>query len=520
MENDSEINYSEIQDALSSIGRSALLLLGATFLSQGLGFLTRITMARYLPVDGYGNVVVGLSILNLLGLASLIGMPAALSRYLPREETELDRREVLISALQIVGILSIVLAFAVQLAAEPVARIIFNNEDLVWIIRIFGGILPFYALLRLSVGGFRGYKKTYPRIVAENVLRPGLQLLGILLFVSLGYDTAGIAFAYGLAFILTALISAVLLYHISDISPGELVSTPFNRRYKTLIAFSAPLVAASAMSVFAKHSDLLILAFFKSSTEVGLYEVTFRMAIFLKFLFAPAIGYLFQPLMSEFDAEIEYRKMEKLYTVATRWIVFLSFPVFTLFFIFPEQTLVFFFGPKYQGGQTAFEILLVGFMISLLPGLTGNFLIAVGRTRLVMLISTGTMVVNVLINVLLIPIYGIIGAAIATAAARSFNNGVQSYIIFRYYDIHPFKYNLILPFSLMVVVLLVVISAPTSGFTFPEGVALSAVLGGAFLLIILLTRSIYAVEVTLLDALLERIGIDIPLADKFQWSVR
>jgi len=92
-----------IQSALSSIGLSAMLILGATFLSQGLGLLTRITMARYLPVDGYGNVVIGLSVMNLAGIAALVGMPAALSRYLPGRESENERQDILSTSQSVFG---------------------------------------------------------------------------------------------------------------------------------------------------------------------------------------------------------------------------------------------------------------------------------------------------------------------------------------------------------------------------------------------------------------------------------
>jgi O-antigen/teichoic acid export membrane protein len=518
MESDESADYSELESALSSIGLSAAILLGATLVSQGLGLLTRITMARYLPVDGYGNVVIGLSILNLGGLLALVGMPAALSRYIPRKETDDERRAIVISGFQIVSVLSVILAIAVFLIAKPMAIIVFGNQNIVWVIRIFAGILPFYAILKLSLGGFRGYETTYPRVLTQNVLRPGLQLAGIVLFVSLGYDTVGIAFAYASGFGVVALVSLSLLYRVSKFSLRDLTRQSSVTQYRELLAFSIPLATSGAINVIAKHSDLIILGIFKSSTQVGVYEVTFRIGIFVALLISPTIGYLFQPIMSRFDANAEQSKMDNLYTVATRWVVVASFPVFSLFFLFPEQSLTFFFGESYQAGQDALRILLIGFLLAIVPGLTGNFLTALGQSKLLMYISAATMFLNIGVNILLIPTYGIVGAAIATATARTFNNTAQMYFIHKYHNIHPFKRNYILPTVLIGTVFIFIYFSPIplSEFTFIEGFGVAAGLGLLYICLLLVTRSLYLVELKLIDALLIRIGIPMSISTYFQ----
>lgn len=522
MSSEEDVEYSEIQSALGSIGLSAALIFGATLLSQGLGFLTRVTMARYLPVDGYGNVVIGLSVLNLFGIVALAGMPDAVSRYIPRQETANERRNILTSALQIVGALSIFLAIGIYLAAELLATSVFGNDGLVWIIRIFAGILPFYAVFKVSLGGFRGYEKTYPQVVLQKVLRPALQLAGIILFVMLGYGTTGIAFAYALAFILVSIVGVLLLYHVGEISLKDITRQAHTDQSRELLTFSVPLAASGAITVIAKHSDLILLGVFKSSTAVGIYEVAFRMAMFVPLIFTLPVGYLFQPIMSKFDDNSDHLKMEQLYTVIIRWVIIATFPVFILFFLFPEQSLVFFFGEEYSGGKLALQILLTGFIISLLPGLTNSFLISVGETKVLMYISAGTMVLNVLLNVILIPIYGIIGAAIATTTAQIINNAFQSLIIYRYYGFHPYKYKYVIPTFLMGIITILAYSLPIipRDLTFIEGCVIAAALGLLNFLLLVVTKSIYAVELELLDQLLEQAGIPLTVSVYLQRFVR
>jgi len=522
MSKEPAVDYSEIEAALGSIGLSAILILGATFLRQGIGFTTRITMARYLPVEGYGDVVLGISMMNLLGIITLAGLPAALSRYVPRKETNVERRDIVVSTFHIVGALSLVIATAAYLLAGPVSRFVFGTENLVWIFRIFAAVLPFYTMFRLSIGGFRGYEETLPQVVTDKILLPALQLAGIIVFVTLGYDTAGIAFAYAAAFLFVSATAMFYMFRLGEFSISDIATVKSPSRYRELLAFSLPLAASGAIGVITKNSDLIILGIFQSSAKVGVYEVVYRLAMFITFFISPAVGYLFQPLISRFDASDDHRKIDQLYTVTTRWIVIGTYPLFVLLLLFPDQTLLFFFGQEYTEGALALSILATGFMFSRLPGLTGNFLTATGKTKIVLYISTATAVLNVGANIILVPTYGLLGAAIATASARVFNNTVQSYLIVREFGVHPFKRDYLLPVSLMGLLCVSAFISPISfdKLTFVQGFIIASGMGLAALLILLLTRSIYKVEVNLIDTLLHRAGVPLSVSSVLQPFLR
>lgn len=509
-----EEDYSQIQNALASIGLSAALIFSTDILRQGIGLLSRIAMARYLPIAGYGNFAVGLALLELSGIVALAGIPVGLSRYLPRQQTDQEQRDFLSISVQIVGIMSVILMVSIFLAAGPVATFVFGEKDLVWVIRIFSAVLPFYAIFNLSIGGFRGYEQTYPRVLTQNILRPGLQLLGVLLCILIGYNTVGIAFAYAGGFVGVAVISVIILYRISELSVQDLTRRSPVGRYRELLAFSLPLVVWSGTWIIAKNSDLIILGIFKSGSQVGLYDVVFRMGLVTVSLFAPALGYLFQPIVSRFEMTGKWKRIDELYTVVTRWSVVATIPVFSLFFLFPGQIIGAFFGPKYQSGQVILQILLVGFMGGMLPGMTTNFLTGVGDTKPLMYISIGVMLLNILLNIALIPTYGVIGASTATVAARILGNSVQSYYIYDTYGVNPFNRKYTLPIGLMITVIASLYFFPIglSKLNVLEALLVSTGLGLVFIFTILITRSIYNVEITLLDAFLDKIGVSIQIS--------
>lgn len=522
MSSNEDIDYSEIRSALSSIGLSAVLIFGATLLSQGLGFLTRISMARYLPVDGYGNVVLGISLLNILGIAALAGFPKTLSRYIPREDDEEERRAIITSSFQIVLILSISLTVVTFLLAEPISVIIFNNKDIVWIFQIFALILPFYTTFKLSIGGFRGYERTKPQVITDKVMLPGLQLIGILLFVSLGYNTEGIAFAYALSFSFVGIVGAIVVYRIGNFSIWDIINIGAIGRYRELLMFSVPLAISGGVHVVAKHSDILILGIYRDSGQVGKYEVAFRMGLFVVFLFSPSIRYLFQPLVSKLDANDDKRKIQQLYTVTTRWVVVATFPVFGLLVLFPSQTLGFFFGASYTRGAIPLSILATGFMISLIPGLTGSFLTAIGKTKTIMYISIGTALLNIIANFAFIPHYGILGAAIATAGSRIINDFTQWYLIVKRTGIHPFKREYTVPLTVMSLLMIGIYISPMplNEFSFIEGFLTATALSVLYIVVLLLTKSIYAVEVDLVESLFKRVGVTISLKNRLRPFIR
>jgi len=139
-----------------------------------------------------------------------------------------------------------------------------------------------------------------------------------------------------------------------------------------------------------------------------------------------------------------------------------------------------------------------------------------------MYISAGTMFLNVVVNVALIPIYGIVGAAIATATARTFNNTIQSFFIYRKHGISPFDRNYVVPTALMLGIFFSLYIAPISfsSLTFVEAIPVAAGIGLVFLLVLLVTRSIYAVELELIDGLLERAGIPVSVSGYLQPFIR
>lgn len=106
-----------------------------------------------------------------------------------------------------------------------------------------------------------------------------------------------------------------------------------------------------------------------------------------------------------------------MYIVLTEWFASATVSLFLLVLFFPRSTLRMVFGPSFVAAAPALQLLAVAFCTGNLIGPTGATLIAMGRTRALMLINLVSAVANFVLNVVLIPELGLFGAAVATAVA-------------------------------------------------------------------------------------------------------
>ena len=516
MSTEQDDEFDEIRGALGSIGLSAVIVLSGSILTQVMGFGTRIVMTRFLPVDGYGEIVLGITVLNILGIVSVLGLGQALTRYLPRADSDEEHSRIAAAIYQIGIGLSIVWAALGFLTADFIAGTVFGNPGMTNVVRIFALALPFYVLMRLSLRGIQGHKETTPNIVTKQLIRPGAQLAGVAALSLAGFGVLGLAFGYTLGFVLAGIVGFAFFIRVGGYQVGSLLVPLSRTRYRELLAFSVPLAISGSFGIVTKNSDRFLLGVFDVSSAVAVYDIAFILSQFILF-FGPVLNYLFQPIMSEYDAENDYQRMDKLYKIITRWLVILTFPVFALLVLFPELVLETFFGAEYRAGGFALMLLAIGLYATRFVGLSGSFLTATGDTKVLMYVSGATAALNFGLNILLIPIFGIVGAAIATVSSTILNNGLQAGYVYKITRIQPFTKELLLPSALSFVCLggmRIIIPSSRTGFF--AGFLIASMLGLVLITCVFLTKSVYLIELKLVDSLLNKFGIHFNLQKRLR----
>jgi len=180
-----------------------------------------------------------------------------------------------------------------------------------------------------------------------------------------------------------------------------------------LYSFGFPILLTTIGTMLISHSDTLILTYFRPLEEVGLYNVALPLAMAL-WLAVSSINAVILPMSSEMWARGHKKSLQTGIASLYRYILLALIPASLLLLTFPEIIITLLFAQKYAAAADALRILTFGGLLGSLALLNNSVLSGIGKPKIVSKIMSTAVIVNIVLNIGLIPIYGIIGAASAT----------------------------------------------------------------------------------------------------------
>ena len=431
---------SNVNQALYKIARGAGIVSTGVVISRLFGFLSKVIIARYFSTSEYGVFNLTLTILSIALVIATLGfrssLPREVSFYTKKNHSKLN--DLISTALFIIVLNSLFWAVVLFLEAENISRL-FDGDTLASALRRIVFVLPILAITEVLLSTSRGFGRVREKVYFQNIVYPVFFLVFIIVGALLKQPFYFVFTAYVLAKTLTFLILLVDIWRIKFFEFKFLIDPKIG---KELIFFSLPLLFTGILGFVMSWTDTLMLGYYMDSRAVGVYNAAAPLSRML-LTFLNSITFLYLPIASQFYAQGEIREFKKIYQIVTKWIFFLTFSFFLLMFLFPEATIVFFFGEKYLKASTSLQVLAFGFMFHTFLGPNGLSLTVIGQTKLAMFGNLFAAIVNILLNVLLIPIYGIEGAAVATAVSYFIYNVFKSYWLYKKTKIHPFNRNYI-----------------------------------------------------------------------------
>jgi len=175
--------------------------------------------------------------------------------------------------------------------------------------------------------------------------------------------------------------------------------------------------------------DILLLSYFSGNIVVGVYNAAISLILKLNSLVKPFIFALF-PVLSKSYAQDRalYRSYFK---KSSKYVIALSIPVFTVFFVVPEKIMVFLYGMKFIGSGQILKVLSFMLILKYLNPLIGNAITASGNQSKRTVVISLSLVVNILLNIVLIPRYNALGAAYSSVATEAFISLLFLYVVLR-----------------------------------------------------------------------------------------
>ncbi|AGB31198.1 polysaccharide biosynthesis protein [Natrinema pellirubrum DSM 15624] len=418
-------------DVSKLLSSAVLIGAGQVFYSVS-QLLERIVVARLLTTDAYGEVSIGLAILTFVTTVGLLGMRGGVPRYMSRFDDEENERGVWLTGVVIAGVASLVLTAVLLGSAGILSDLLFERAGSNGLVTLFVACIPFTVGLELAVAGIRGRENTLYRTYARDLLYPTSRLLFLAGFLLAGLGVHAAAMAY----LLGAIVSCALACYLLDRLVPLVGSARL--RLRELLVFSVPLVFATVLSNMLTRTDTLMLGYFRPSREVGLYSAAYPLASGM-LLVLSSFGFMYLPLASRLDSENERAEVGSIYELTTKWVYILTFPLFLTFVVFSSDVLTIVFGQRYATAGNALSILAIGFFTSAMFGRNRETLSALGYTTAIMGANGLAFLINVALNLVLIPRYGYMGAAMTSMFSFVVLNLTVYAILKLKYDITPFS---------------------------------------------------------------------------------
>lgn len=431
---------------LSSLARSGTLSVAGSIANGILTSLVAILISRAYGTGGAGQVFVAVGLFTILVTLSTFGADTGVIRAIARA-VALERRWAIRSYI-VVGICPAVavaaIAGALLFALTPeVSRLLIHTGDrtlAVDFLHILSLFLPVAVATDVVLAGTRGFGTMVPLTILDRIGQPTMRAL--LVSASIGMSLGGIAVAlsWSLPLAVELVLGSVWLVALIRAAerqaqrPGA--APPLRTVAREFWSFSIFRGAATSLSVLVAWLDVLLVGALVSGADAGVYGAVSRL-IFAGALVQRAVIVAMGPQITALLARHEQNRARVLYQTATSWLVLASFPVFLTVAIY-APTVLRIFGPEFVVGSTALVIVALASLVNMATGPATTILVMAGRSSWNMGNAATTTTLNVILNVVLIPRFGITGAAVAWAVTILLQNLLPVAQIWRSLDLHPF----------------------------------------------------------------------------------
>ncbi|WP_412739218.1 lipopolysaccharide biosynthesis protein [Krasilnikovia sp. MM14-A1259] len=399
-----------------------------------------------------------------------------------------------------VAVLSAAMAVGMWLAAPAIARATASDTPQVLAqhttgLRVLAVFLPLQALTDALLTATRGYRAMRPTVLLDRVLRSGLQLVlvGAAGVAALWTATALPVFAAAWAapYLPVVVLAGLGLRRIYRAGrPADAAPVPRTERRalrRDFWVFTGPRALASVAQLALQRVDVLLVAALGGLAAAAVYAVAGRFVVLIQFA-NQGISQSVQPRLAEALATGDTGTANHLYRTATGWLVLITWPISLLVILFAPVYLAL-FGDGYRSGAPVVVVLACATLVATGCGMVDMVLAMAGRTswNLVnVLIALG---VTIGLDVLLIPRYGALGAAVGLGCAILANNLLPLIQVSRVARLHPFGAGTCIAAALSVAcfgVLPRLVTAMTgtgpAGLLLALGLAVPAFAAGAWLL--------------------------------------
>lgn len=405
---------------------------GHTFFFRIFGMIFNFAITLFITniygSSSYGLFALSLTILQLLVMFFSFGIPAAFISFTGAFNSIDLNKGLLIKSYKIVFLLSIIPVVLLYFNADYIA-VFFNKLHLTNFLKVAFLSLIFLVFHEINSNYFLSIKKFFWFGVVYFIIPNILFLISILFFKFNNFPDYFIIFSYSLSVFITVIISLFLIFRSKKYLKVTI-------RSKEILKRSLPMMASGFFLVLLNWTDVLMLGKYETERNIGIYNSAFKIG-YLTLFFVMSMGSIIIADISEHFNNKNFKALHLTIKKATQITAVLTLPLALVILVFSEYLLGL-FGAEFTEGKTALIFITIGALYNALTGNVDQLLNMTGHQITVRNIMFIGFVINVFLNLFLIPLYGINGAALSSLIVNIIVNTIFVFIIKKKFGFYTF----------------------------------------------------------------------------------
>lgn len=409
-------------------------------------FIHGIVAVRFFGIGAYGLYGIGLAIVSIASLFGQLGFSSTLTRFVSIYLVEKENQKIstiLLLALGIALPVSILLGMLLYFKADSIASVFGSNNE-AGFIQIFGFSIPLLTLVHLITGFTQGFKIMRYKVIAQDIIAPIIELSMLIMLKLVANDARNLPIAYAISnfissiFLVYFVVSVIRKHSINVIKWHQgILKLPF----KQIVIFSLPVLAASLLTSSTQRISNLILGAMGTTAMVGIFSIMDRLT-------KPGIALLtstnlmMAPLIADLVDRNRIKDLSGLYKISTRWLSIVSTPFFLIIGFWSREILKL-FGDKVGSDANMIWYLIFALIFNISTGSCGNILKMAGYPHYNAFDTLMNLIIVVLVEIVLVPIYGLLGAILAVAIGMIVTNILRMVQVWQKLNIHPYSFPLL-----------------------------------------------------------------------------
>jgi O-antigen/teichoic acid export membrane protein len=387
-----------------------------------LGYASMLFITNFYGAEEWGIYSLCFTLLSIAVLLPKFGFDNSLVRIITELNTHNNHKEikrVLFKALAISIIITLLIVVVINSFSDVIiAKILKQNNLKPYIKLISLCVLPIVILTIISAT-FQAFKKTMLFMLFQTAFINFVFLILLLIYHYLEINIKIFELYYYSALI-TMIISIFTLYGFLNKKSLSLQQKEIKYGFKKIATISLPMLLSSSFALLMGWSDIIMLSYFKTAADIGIYNSALKLAA-LSSITLIAVNAIATPKFVEFYSKMDMSGLESIVKKSTKMIFYSTAPVLIILIIFSKKILGL-FGDEFSIGYLALIYLCIASFINAISGSVGYIMQMTNQQKTYQNIIITAFIINLILNIILIPKYSFNGAALASSLAMIFWN--------------------------------------------------------------------------------------------------